>query len=164
MVAYEQKVMHELRRWQQKMLRKPGYFNRLSKALQDKLNSWIPEKVHRAITETIKQMIRGVLFGARWTTGKKETASLEETDRAAEDKIKFYQTTAAAEGAITGAGGILLGLADFPLLSGRLQRTCLSIAHFPIGVLQRTTQEKGISKHAELERYLHQPPRRYSPV
>jgi len=116
MVAYEQKMMHELQLWQQKMLRKPGYFNRLSKALQDKLNSWIPEKVHKAITETIKQMIRGVLFGARWTTGKKETASLEETDQTAIDKIKFYQTTAAAEGAITGAGGILLGLADFPLL------------------------------------------------
>jgi uncharacterized protein (DUF697 family) len=116
MVAYERKVMHDLRIWQQKMLRKPGYFNKLSKAVQDKLNSWIPEKVHRAITETIKQMIRGVLFGARWTTGKKGNGSLEEIDRAAEDKIKFYQTTAAAEGAITGAGGILLGLADFPLL------------------------------------------------
>ena len=116
MVAYEQKAMYELKLWQQRMLRKPGYFNKLSKALQDKLNSWIPEKVHKAITETIKQMIRGVLFGARWTTGKKATASLEEIDRAAEDKIKFYQTTAATEGALTGAGGILLGLADFPLL------------------------------------------------
>ena len=108
--------MHELKLWQRKMMRRPGYFNKLSKALQDQLNSWIPEKVHKAITETIKQMIRGVLFGARWTTGKKATASLEETDQAAEDKIKFYQTTAAAEGAVTGAGGLLLGLADFPLL------------------------------------------------
>jgi uncharacterized protein (DUF697 family) len=30
-------------------------------------------------------------------------------------RIRFYRNTAAAEGAITGAGGILLGLADFPL-------------------------------------------------
>jgi len=85
--AYQQKMMHELEQWQQKMLRKPGYFNKLSKALQDKVNSWIPEKVHKAITETIKQMIRGVLFGARWTTGRKEPASLEESDQAAEEKI-----------------------------------------------------------------------------
>lgn len=116
MTAYEQEMMRELEVWRHKMLRKPGYFNKLSKALQDKMNGWLPEKVHKAITETIKQMIRGVLFGARWTTGRKAPATLEESDRAAEEKIKFYQNTAAAEGAVTGAGGILLGLADFPLL------------------------------------------------
>ena len=116
MPSYEQNRIHELKVWQHKMLRKPGYFNKLSKALQDKVNSWIPEKMHKVITETIKQMVRGVLFGAKWTTGRKETTSLEESDTAAEEKIKFYQTTAAAEGAVTGAGGILLGLADFPLL------------------------------------------------
>lgn len=116
MASYEQKMMLDLQLWQQKMLQRPGLFNKLSKALQDKVNSWIPDKVHKAITETIKQMIRGVLFGARWTTGRKAAASLEENDKAAEEKIKFYQNTAAAEGAVTGAGGILLGLADFPLL------------------------------------------------
>jgi len=109
-------MLHELKLWQQKMMRRPGYFNKLSKALQDKMNSWIPDKVHKAITEIIKQMIRGVLFGARWTTGKKETTSLEESDKTVEEKIKFYQKTAATEGALTGAGGLLLGLADFPLL------------------------------------------------
>jgi uncharacterized protein (DUF697 family) len=116
MPAYEQRMMRDLKLWQRKMLRRPGYFDRLSKAMQDKMNSWIPDKVHKAITVTIKQMIRGVLFGARWTTGSKETRSLEESDRAVEQKIKFYQKTAALEGAATGAGGILLGLADFPLL------------------------------------------------
>ena len=116
MTGYEQKTLYELKLWQQKMLRKPGVFNVLSKALQDKMNSWIPEKIHKVITETIKQMIRGVLFGARWTTGRKYTAGLEASDKAAEEKIKLYQHTAAAEGAVTGAGGILLGLADFPIL------------------------------------------------
>jgi hypothetical protein len=29
---------------------------------------WIPEKVHNAITVTIKQMIRSVLFGAKHAT------------------------------------------------------------------------------------------------
>jgi hypothetical protein len=62
-------------------------------------------------------MIRGVLFGAKWTTrDKKKPLSLEESDNIVEEKIKIYRNTAAAEGAVTGAGGLLLGLADFPLL------------------------------------------------
>ncbi len=115
-MIYEQAMMRDLQVWQRKMMRKPGVFNRLSKTLQDKINSWIPEKVHQAITVTIKQMIRGVLFGAKWTTRDKKTLSLEEADVAVEEKIKIYRNTAAAEGAITGAGGLLLGLADFPIL------------------------------------------------
>lgn len=116
-MIYEQVKVRELQVWQRKMMRKPGVFNRLSKSVQDKVNSWIPEKVHQAITATIKQMIRGVLFGAKWTTrDKKAPLSLEESDRIVEEIIKIYRSTAAAEGAVTGAGGILLGLADFPLL------------------------------------------------
>ena len=110
-------MMQEVQVWQRRMLRKPGLFNRLSKSMQDKINSWIPEKVHQAITATIKQMIRGVLFGAKITTRSNKTPlSMEESDRIVEEKIKLYRNTAAAEGAITGAGGLLLGLADFPLL------------------------------------------------
>ncbi|HEX6427111.1 MAG TPA: EcsC family protein [Niastella sp.] len=117
MMIYEEAMMHDLQVWQRKMMRKPGVFNRLSKSMQDKINSWIPEKVHQAITATIKQMIRGVLFGAKWTTRDKKTPlSLEESDLIVEEKIRLYRNTAAAEGAVTGAGGILLGLADFPLL------------------------------------------------
>lgn len=116
-MIYEQVKVRELQVWQRKMMRKPGVFNRLSKSVQDKMNSWIPEKVHQAITATVKQMIRGVLFGAKWTTrNKKAPLSLEESDRIVEEIIKIYRNTAAAEGAVTGAGGILLGLADFPLL------------------------------------------------
>ena len=117
MTTYEQTMMRELQAWQLKMMRKPGIFNRLSKATQDKINSWIPEKVHQAITATIKQMIRGVLFGAKITTRDNKTLlSLEASDHIVEEKIRLYRNTAAAEGAITGAGGLLLGLADFPLL------------------------------------------------
>ncbi len=117
MTTNEQIMMRELQAWQRKMMRKPGVFNRLSKSVQDKMNNLIPEKVHDAITVIIKQMIRGVLFGAKWTTRDKRTLlTLGESDNIVEEKIKIYRTTAAAEGALTGAGGILLGLADFPLL------------------------------------------------
>ncbi len=45
-----------------------------------------------------------------------------------EEKINFYRTTAAAEGGITGAGGLLLGLADFPLLIGIKLKLLFEIA------------------------------------
>lgn len=101
------------------MLRKPGLLNSLSKKMQTKINSYIPEKIHAAITATVKQMIKVVLFGAGITTSKPNTKdSLEIKERLIEERIKWYRTTAAAEGGVTGAGGILLGLADFPLLLG----------------------------------------------
>ena len=54
MLAYEQKVTHELQLWQQKMLRKPGYLNKLSKALQDKLNSFLDPAIHFNIDLQLK--------------------------------------------------------------------------------------------------------------
>ncbi|HRX13173.1 MAG TPA: EcsC family protein, partial [Draconibacterium sp.] len=109
----------ELKAWQRQMLQKPSLFNQLSKTIQVKINSWIPEKVHQAITATIKQMIRGVLFGAHYTTAKPLSGlTMQEQEEAARQRIKFYKNTAAVEGGITGAGGILLGFADFPILIG----------------------------------------------
>jgi uncharacterized protein (DUF697 family) len=116
-VTYEEKISNELAIWKHRMVRRPNYFNKVSKVIQDKINSFIPEKVHKGITVTIKQMVRGVLYSAHWTTKRKEHfQDLIARDLAADEIIKIYQHTAATEGAITGAGGILLGLADFPLL------------------------------------------------
>ncbi|MEO7562087.1 MAG: EcsC family protein [Ferruginibacter sp.] len=117
MNAYEQKVNTELAAWQKKMLRRPSLLNSLSKKLQTKINNWIPEKIHKAITATMKQMIRAVLFGAKFTSGDTlVNVSLKEREEAVLKKINWYRKTAAVEGGITGAGGILLGLADFPIL------------------------------------------------
>ena len=119
MDRYSEQVSHELRAWQKQMLKKPSFFNNLSKRVQTKINSWIPEKVHKAITVAIKQMIRGVLFGARHTTGKAlNDGSLQQREELVIKKIDVYRHTAAVEGGITGAGGLLLGLADFPILIG----------------------------------------------
>ena len=119
MQNYEDIAKTELLAWQKKMLRKPGLINKLSKTIQVKINSWIPEKIHQAITATIKQMIRGVLFGAKATTPRSiPFHALEAKEIAVRKKIDFYRKTAAVEGGITGAGGILLGLADFPILIG----------------------------------------------
>lgn len=129
MQTYNIHALHELQNWQKKMQRKPSFTNRLAKRLQTKLNSYIPEKVHEAITAAIKQMIRVVLFGAGITTSKpNKTDAIEIKERLILERIKMYKTTAAAEGGLTGAGGILLGLADFPLLLGIKLKLLFDIA------------------------------------
>jgi hypothetical protein len=70
------------------------------------------------MTESIKGMVKTTLFGSQLTTNKNQAAglTLEERDELMRKKTAVFQKTALVEGAGTGAGGILLGLADFPLL------------------------------------------------
>ncbi|MBC5994562.1 EcsC family protein [Pontibacter cellulosilyticus] len=107
----------ELRRWQEEMQQSPTFLNAVARKLQYKINSYIPDRIHAAITATIKQMTRAMLFGAGIVTTKPlEGLNLQQRELMVLERIKFYQNAAAAEGGVTGAGGILLGLADFPLL------------------------------------------------
>ncbi|MDX5482187.1 MAG: EcsC family protein [Hymenobacteraceae bacterium] len=127
--AYEVAAIQELGMWQGQMLRSPSFTNRLASKAQKKLNSYIPEKIHHAITTTIKQMVRAVLFGAGMTTREPlPNATLQLSESLVRERIRFYQRTAAAEGGVTGAGGILLGLADFPLLLGLKLKMLFEIA------------------------------------
>jgi hypothetical protein len=128
-MEYEQTAFDELKRWQKQMLSKPSVLNKFSKKLQTKLNSYIPEKIHRAITTTIKQMVRSVLFGAKYTTKKPSLIStLQQTEEEIAKLVKTYKHTAAVEGGVTGAGGILLGLAEFPILLGIKLKMLFDIA------------------------------------
>jgi hypothetical protein len=126
---YTQQVQEELQLWRARMLKKPSFLNRLSKRAQTKINSWIPEKVHRAVTAAIKQMIRAVLFGSTYTTPKTlHDQPLQVREAAIQERIRSYRNTAAVEGGITGAGGFLLGLADFPILIGIKLKLLFDIA------------------------------------
>lgn len=117
MHQYEQIAFQELQLWQKKMLQHPSFLNNVAKKMQGKINNIIPEKVHNAITVAIKQMVRGVLFGAELTSRNVlQNTSLEVREARVTERIEFYKRTAAAEGGITGAGGFFLALADFPLL------------------------------------------------
>jgi hypothetical protein len=117
--SYEEIAFAELEIWQNKMLKKPSLFNKLSKKIQTRINGWIPEKIHKAITVTIKQMVRAVLFGSSYfNSNVSEGASLLIRENSVKKKIKQYKNTAAVEGGLTGAGGLLLGLVDFPVLIG----------------------------------------------
>lgn len=129
MTEYERQVHLDLSDWQSKMLKKPSFINKLAKKLQTKVNNWIPEKIHSAITIAIKQMFRVVLLGSTHTSTKLLTdLSFEQQEMAIEKRIKNYKNTASIEGGITGAGGILLGLADFPILIGIKLKLLFDIA------------------------------------
>lgn len=118
MVDYTIKVEQELYLWKRKMTRRSGIINRASKIAQTKINGLIPEKFHEVITESIKNMVKATLVGSNITTKKRIFAefSLYERDELFREKLSTYRKTATIEGAGTGAGGILLGIADFPLL------------------------------------------------
>jgi hypothetical protein len=129
MTNYERDAWMEMKAWQKEMMGKPGFFSRLSKSMQTRINKLIPEKVHEAITTAIKQMIRGVLFGAGHITEQPlQTTSLQQREIAVQKRIDVYRRTAAIEGGVTGAGGILLGLADFPILLGIKLKMLFDIA------------------------------------
>ena len=130
MTTYHSKTKRELRSWQRSMQRDPSEFNRFSKKIQNKINDIIPEKVHTTLTNAIKQMIKGVLFGAGLTTARPEAIiDLQLTEVILKERIEMYKKTAAAEGGITGAGGILMAFADFPLLIGIKIKMLFDIAN-----------------------------------
>ncbi|MEH7116387.1 EcsC family protein [Neobacillus vireti] len=118
MNEYEVKVYEEVEEWKRRIIKRSGMMNRLSKKAQVKINEWIPEKVHEMMTESIKAMVKATLFGSQITANRVQAngVTLAEKDELVRKKISVYQKTAIVEGAGTGAGGILLGLADFPLL------------------------------------------------
>ena len=127
--SYDVVAYAEMTAWQKKMMRRPSLLNNLSKKIQVRINNWIPERVHNAITVTIKQMIRGVLFGAKYTVPDVlMNVNLQVREEEVQKKINLYKNTAAVEGGLTGAGGILLGLADFPILIAIKLKLLLEIA------------------------------------
>ena len=118
MIDYTMKVQDEIALWQRKMTRRSGMINKFSKATQTKVNGLIPEKVHHVITESIKNMVKATLAGSNFTTKKRQATGLNlyERDELFKEKLSAFRKTAVVEGAGTGAGGIMLGFADFPLL------------------------------------------------
>jgi hypothetical protein len=129
MTSEEKQTRIELRAWQLRMQRPPSFLNNFARRVQVRLNALLPEKVHQAITAAIRQMVRGVLFGSKHTTSKPlANAAFATREIEVRARIRDYRTMATAEGAVTGAGGFLLGLADFPILLGLKIKLLFDIA------------------------------------
>ncbi len=115
---YKQQAALELQFWKLEVMKKPSLVGNIATKVQGKINSYIPQKVHDAITATIKQMVKAVLFGSQVTSSDLPPTEMSLMHREAlvKAKIDSYCKTGAAEGGITGAGGFLMSMADFPIL------------------------------------------------
>jgi hypothetical protein len=118
MREYEVKAYEEVLEWKRKMLKRPKMVQRLSKQVQVKINEKIPDKAHEIITDAIKKFVKVTLAGSQLITkiSQVENGTLEQRDKQLDEILSIYRKTAVVEGAGTGAGGFLLGLADFPAL------------------------------------------------
>jgi uncharacterized protein (DUF697 family) len=116
----EQIYWQEAQNWKKKLVRRKSMVERFSKNTQNKLNQLIPKKAHEVITESIRQMVDWTMTSTKYLpkTSYQPNLSIYEKETLIQQKQQAYKKTAALEGAGTGAGGILLGLADFPLLLG----------------------------------------------
>ncbi|GGF91094.1 ABC transporter-associated protein EcsC [Paenibacillus albidus] len=128
---YEQKVRNEIAAWERQFFNPPGWLERTSKTIGKRINNLIPAKVHNVITTTIKSIVRTALFGAEYSPQKpvQGTLHLELTDQEAKRLLSLYQKIAAAEGAGTGAGGIMLNIVDFPALIAIKMKFLFELAH-----------------------------------
>lgn len=128
---YEQQVHNEIADWEKQLFKTPGWLERTSKTVSKRINNLLPAKVHNIITTTIKSIVRTALFGAEYTPKRpvQRTSSLEAADREAKRLLSLYQKIATAEGAGTGAGGILLNVVDFPALIAIKMKYLFELAH-----------------------------------
>jgi uncharacterized protein (DUF697 family) len=130
---YEEKVIEEFKEWEKSIDvdAKPGLFDRMAKKVQNKINSIIPEKFHEVVTTAVKNVTQITLKGSEFLTKSVDVSglSLEEKEELIKKKIESYKKIAAAEGAGTGAGGIMLSAADFPLLLSIKMKMLFEIAN-----------------------------------
>lgn len=128
---YEHKVQRELFEWEHKMFKPPGWLEKTSKTMSSKINHMIPAKVHDIITATIRSIVKTALFGAEYTPKRTIQAApvLEFCDQDAREVFAIYQKIAVAEGAGTGAGGIMLSAVDFPALIAIKMKFLFELAH-----------------------------------
>jgi len=128
---YEQKARAEIAAWEQQLFQPPGWLEKTSKAIGNRINNLIPAKAQDIITTTIKSIVRTALFGAEYTPQRpvQRTLNLELNDQEAKQLFSLYQKIAVAEGAGTGAGGILLNVVDFPALIAIKMKYLFELAH-----------------------------------
>lgn len=120
MNLYEKHIQKELDRWHSDIIKNAGLFERASKGIQDQTKKLVPQKLQDTITSTTEKMVKAILSGSVLLSIKEDTSdlSLAERDFLVQDLFQSYMKTAVTEGITFGAGGILLGLADLPVLMG----------------------------------------------
>lgn len=122
MEPYEKRVRLSLQRWQGEMKwQRTGPLRKWSLHWQRKLDGLIPSQVHDAMAQGIRIGISSLLSGISLISIdnrslKQSLTPLEERDTQFRPLLDKYKKWAAAEGAGTGAGGLILAAIDFPAL------------------------------------------------
>lgn len=129
--AYQRFAYREMMVWCNKMDKSPGLWNSISSGIQKKINSIIPNKVHKAITSAVKEIIKALMLGTKFISpAPKQLTHLKHIEDKVGRSIQSHKLTASAEGGLTGAGGFWWSLADFPLLLGIKIKLLQDIASF----------------------------------
>ena len=119
MNTYEKQVDKELKRWYAGIVKSAGLIERTTGGIQKKMQNIVPQKLQNAITIAIEAITKAVMSGSGFLTNLSNAdtsgLSLAERDYIAMHHFKAYDKTATIQGIGFGMGGILLGLADFPV-------------------------------------------------
>ena len=118
MNLYEKSLQKELAKWHKEMRKPPSHLNKMTKSVQTKTQSLIPDKVQNLITKSVEKMAESIMFGSGIAMSGEvaDKMTLAESDCLVEKAYKIYSKGAIIQGAGCGAGGIFLGMADFPAL------------------------------------------------
>jgi hypothetical protein len=122
MGSYEEKVRRELLQWEKKLLKDAGFAEKWSRQMQQRIDRLIPEHIHQSLAKGMEVTVKSVLSGIDLLAFSEEklressSKTLIEQDFAADRLISRYKKIAAAEGAGTGFGGIVLAAVDYPAL------------------------------------------------
>ncbi|GJM83767.1 hypothetical protein HMSSN139_62630 [Paenibacillus sp. HMSSN-139] len=92
-MSYEQQVRKEIAEWERSMFKPPGWLEKTSKSISQRVNHLIPPKMHQIITATIRSIVRTALFGAEYTPSRpvQRTLDLESADKEAKELFGLYQ-------------------------------------------------------------------------
>ncbi|KGX92615.1 ecsC [Pontibacillus halophilus JSM 076056 = DSM 19796] len=105
-------------------------FQRTSKQWQNRVTKRIPDRIHRVVTDSIRNMMELSLTSSRYVYRIEldPERTFQEKEALVEERLKTYKRTAMIQGAGSGAGGLVIGMTDFPLLLGIKMKFLFDVA------------------------------------
>ncbi|PIB34086.1 hypothetical protein BFP72_00905 [Reichenbachiella sp. 5M10] len=130
-MTHREKINSELDAWRRRLETPPTSSYKTVKRIQRRINLFMPRSMHHLIAKIVKETTRAVLQGAQYTTPKREfTLQIHNAEEMIRESIWFYSSSAAAQGAITGLGGLVSSIADFPLWISLKMKMLFEIAGY----------------------------------
>jgi hypothetical protein len=120
MNLYELEVQKDLVQFKKKIYAKSNIFTNISQGAQEKIRNLVPKKLQDTITTAFEKFITVFIAGTEVFGFKEDTdnMTLSERDYLVLKTFENYSKKAVFEGAVTGAAGFFVGLADLPALLG----------------------------------------------